>query len=69
MKKQFLIFALAMGSVQVFAGGVITNTNQSTQFVRTVSRNASLDDDAVYFNPAATAQFSEGLHLSYSQVL
>lgn len=55
-----------MGSVQVFAGGVITNTNQSTQFVRTVSRNASLDDDAVYFNPAATAQFSEGLHLSYS---
>lgn len=66
MKKQFLIFALAMGSVQVFAGGVITNTNQSTQFVRTVSRNASLDDDAVYFNPAATAQFSEGLHLSYS---
>lgn len=66
MKKQFLIFALAMGSVQVFAGGVITNTNQSTQFVRTVSRNASLDDDAVYFNPAATAQISEGLHLSYS---
>lgn len=66
MKKQFLFFALAMGSVQVFAGGVITNTNQSTQFVRTVSRNASLDDDAVYFNPAATAQFSEGLHLSYS---
>ncbi|MCR4800013.1 MAG: outer membrane protein transport protein [Bacteroidales bacterium] len=66
MKKQFLIFALAMGSVQVFAGGVITNTNQSTQFVRTVSRNASLDDDAVYFNPAATAQFPEGLHLSYS---
>lgn len=66
MKKQFLIFVLAMGSVQVFAGGVITNTNQSTQFVRTVSRNASLDDDAVYFNPAATAQFSEGLHLSYS---
>lgn len=66
MKKQFLIIALAMGSVQVFAGGVITNTNQSTQFVRTVSRNASLDDDAVYFNPAATAQFSEGLHLSYS---
>lgn len=55
-----------MGSVQVLAGGVITNTNQSTQFVRTVSRNASLDDDAVYFNPAATAQFSEGLHLSYS---
>ena len=66
MKKQFLIIALAMGSVHVFAGGVITNTNQSTQFVRTVSRNASLDDDAVYFNPAATAQFSEGLHLSYS---
>lgn len=65
MKKQFLILALTASAVQVMAGGVITNTNQSAPFVRTVSRNASMDNDAVYFNPAATAQLSNGVHLSY----
>lgn len=65
MKKQFLILALTASAVQVMAGGVITNTNQSAPFVRTVSRNASMDNDAVYFNPAATAQLSDGIHLSY----
>jgi len=65
MKKQFLFVALAISASQVMAGGVITNTNQSTQFIRTVSRSASLDDDAVYFNPAATAQFADGFHLQY----
>ena len=67
MKKiVILVSTIVMANVSAFAGGVITNTNQSTQFVRTVSRSASTDDDAVYFNPAATAQFSDGLHLSYS---
>ncbi|MCQ2607024.1 MAG: hypothetical protein MJ204_10870 [Bacteroidales bacterium] len=65
MKKQFLFAALAISASQVMAGGVITNTNQSSQFIRTVSRSASLDDDAVYFNPAATAQFADGFHLQY----
>lgn len=65
MKKQFLILALTASAVQVMAGGVITNTNQSAPYVRTVSRNASMDNDAVYFNPAATAQLSDGIHLSY----
>src|SRR5574344_908571 len=65
MKKQFLILALTASAVQVMAGGVITNTNQSAPYVRTVSRNATMDNDAVYFNPAATAQLSDGIHLSY----
>lgn len=67
MKKIVIsVSTIVLASFSAFAGGVITNTNQSTQFVRTVSRSASMDDDAVYFNPAATAQFSDGLHLSYS---
>ncbi|MBQ3677172.1 MAG: outer membrane protein transport protein [Bacteroidales bacterium] len=67
MKKiVILVSTIVMASASAFAGGVITNTNQSTQFVRTVSRSASTDDDAVYFNPAATAHFSDGVHLSYS---
>ena len=34
------------------AGGLVTNTNQSAAFMRTLNRNASTDVDAVYFNPA-----------------
>lgn len=43
-----------------FAGGILTNTNQSAQFVRMLSRNASIDLDAVYFNPAGLTQLENG---------
>ena len=45
-----------------FAGGILTNTNQSAQFVRMLSRNASTDIDAVYFNPAGLTQFKDGFY-------
>jgi long-subunit fatty acid transport protein len=45
-----------------FAGGILTNTNQSAQFVRMLSRNASTDLDAVYFNPAGLTQFKDGFY-------
>lgn len=65
-KKLFSIATMVCAGLSVFAGGVITNPNQSSEFVRTMSRNASLDNDAVYFNPAATAQLGDGLHLAYN---
>jgi len=43
-----------------YAGGILTNTNQSAQFVRMLSRNASTDLDAVYFNPAGLTQLQDG---------
>lgn len=66
MKKKLISVAtLIFVGFSALAGGVITNTNQSAQFVRMASRSASLDDDAVYFNPAATAFFDDGFHISY----
>ena len=44
------------------AGGILTNTNQSAQFVRMLSRNASTDLDAVYFNPAGLTQLKNGFY-------
>jgi len=55
-----------LGHAVLFAGGIVTNTNQSAEFMRTLNRNASTDLDAVYFNPAGTALFSPGLHLYLS---
>ncbi|MDD5062983.1 MAG: aromatic hydrocarbon degradation protein, partial [Candidatus Marinimicrobia bacterium] len=46
------------------AGGLVTNTNQSAAFMRTLNRNASTDVDAVYFNPAGLTRLGEnGLYL------
>ncbi|MFA5329622.1 MAG: hypothetical protein WC384_17645 [Prolixibacteraceae bacterium] len=63
MKKINVLIAgvfLLMNSA--FAGGILTNTNQSAQFVRMLSRNASTDLDAVYFNPAGLTQLNNGFY-------
>ncbi len=70
MKKLVLFGALFMFIQAVFAGGLLTNTNQSAQFVRMLSRNASLDIDAVYFNPAGLIKLEDGWHFAfYSQTI
>ncbi len=65
MKRIFLttilIGALALSS---YSGGLLTNTNQSAQFVRMLSRNASTQIDAVYFNPAGLIKLEDGWHFS-----
>lgn len=50
----------------VFAGGIVTNNNQSTQYIRTMSRNASTDMDAAYYNPAGIALMDEGFAIGLS---
>lgn len=66
MKKMIiLILALALVT-QVFAGGLVTNSNQSADYLRTFNRNASTGLDAVYYNPAAVSDFGPGLHLYIS---
>lgn len=65
-KKLICLFLVAMGATNLFAGGILTNTNQSVAFVRTMSRNASTDIDAIYFNPAATVKLSDGFNLSFN---
>lgn len=58
-----LLVALAPLSA-AFAGGIVTNTNQSAAYVRTMSRDASTDIDAVFYNPAGLVKLPEGLHVS-----
>jgi len=64
MKKLTLLAALFMLFQMAFAGGLLTNTNQSAQFIRMMSRNASLDIDAVYFNPAGLTSMEDGWHFA-----
>ena len=64
MKRIFSTIAIASLALSTFAGGLLTNTNQSASFVRNPMRYASLETDAIYFNPAGTAFFKEGWALS-----
>lgn len=65
MKKFFAVLALAAAvSSESFAGGIMTNTNQSPQWIRHMARGTSLAADAVYFNPAGTAFMEDGFHFS-----
>ena len=68
MKKLQIFVALAamMISAETFAGGLMTNTNQSASFLRSVARGTSLDPDAVYFNPAGVVFMENGFHLGIS---
>jgi len=67
MKRLNLLFiGMLISSQLLLAGGLVTNTNGSAAWVRTLSRNATLGVDAVYFNPAGLAQLNNGLHLSIS---
>lgn len=51
-KLSILLFAVVACQIS-FAGGIVTNTNQSAMFIRMQARDATLGIDATYFNPAA----------------
>ncbi len=48
----------------VFAGGIVTNTNQSAAWARYYSRYAITEIDGVYFNPAGLSKLNDGFHFS-----
>ena len=65
MKKRILLgLTILMATTSAFAGGLLTNTNQSAAYVRNPSRDAAIDVDAVYYNPAGVAFLEKGFHLS-----
>ncbi len=64
-KKLAVLIALFNASV-TFAGGLLTNTNQSVHFVRNPARDASTEIDAVYTNPAGLVWLKDGLHFSFT---
>jgi len=64
MKKFLIVIGLALFTVPMVYGVIITNTNQSTQYIRLLSRNASMLIDAVYYNPAGVVHLDNGFHLA-----
>ncbi len=64
MKKIISVVSALVVTGSLFAGGLVTNTNQSALFTRLQSRNASTGIDAVYYNPAGLTKLSDGFHLS-----
>ena len=65
MKKQVLmtLFAAAT-SLQAFAGGYLTNTNQNAAFVRNFAQEGTITLTSIYANPAGGGFLSDGWHLS-----
>jgi len=64
MKKFFAAAAAFMMTTTIsFAGGILTNTNQSVDFLRNPARDAAIGLDGVYSNPAGVVFMSEGFHL------
>ena len=67
MKKTTLFFLLAsMASVEAFAGGYLTNTNQNAAFGRNLSQEAMIDIMATYANPAGVGFLAPGWYLALS---
>ncbi len=67
MRKIGTIFVIGLLLIGfAFAGGIVTNGNQSADYVRMLTRNASTDVDAVYFNPAGLTYLNDGLHFYLS---
>ena len=65
MKKIYAIIAIVMlvPATTATAGGILTNTNQSIDFLRNPARDAAIGLDGVYSNPAGVAFLPEGFHL------
>lgn len=66
MKKIFLSIVAAIALFPALAGGLMTNTNQSASFLRSIARGTSLDPDAVLHNPAGVVFMENGWHFGLS---
>lgn len=65
-KKLLLTVISVLCCTTLFAGGILTNTNQSAHFIRMVARDASVQIDAAYTNPAGLVKLKDGFHFSFT---
>ena len=66
MRKFIYTAALLMGvATTAQAGGFLTNTNQSVTFLRNPARDAAINVDGAYFNPAGIGFLNNGWHLGF----
>lgn len=67
MRKSFLTAALIVAQTSAaLAGGYLTNTNQSVLFLRNPARDAAINIDGAYFNPAGIGFLSNGWHMAFN---
>ena len=66
MRKLLIFISGTLISGSLIAGGLVTNTNQSASWARLPSRNASVEADAVYYNPAGIMKMGNGFHFAVS---
>lgn len=67
MNKNLLCFLVALFQVSLaFAGGILTNTNQSARFIRLVALDGITTIDAAYYNPAGLVKLGDGFHFSFT---
>ncbi len=64
MRKLLTIVTALLLSGAMFAGGLVTNNNQSALFTRLQNRNASTAIDAVFYNPAGVTKLGDGFFAS-----
>jgi long-subunit fatty acid transport protein len=64
--KAILAGVLLATTATATAGGILTNTNQSVDFLRNPARDAAIGLDGVYSNPAGVAFMPEGFHLAFN---
>ena len=65
MRKGLIALAVfTMTTVSAWAGGILTNTNQSVLFLKNPARDAAIGLDGVYSNPAGVVFMPEGFHLA-----
>ena len=67
MKVQAILVGMMLAATTTAtAGGILTNTNQSIDFLRNPARDAAIGLDGVYSNPAGVAFLSEGFHFGFN---
>ncbi len=57
---------LAAAATTAQAGGILTNTNQSIDFLRNPARDAAIGVDGIYSNPAGVSFMDDGLHVAFN---
>ena len=64
--KAILASVMLAATTSASAGGILTNTNQSVDFLRNPARDAAISLDGVYSNPAGVAFLPEGFHVAFN---
>jgi long-subunit fatty acid transport protein len=64
--KVIITSVMLAATTSASAGGILTNTNQSVDFLRNPARDAAIGLDGVYSNPAGVAFLPEGFHIAFN---